>query len=92
MTVAQMMNSLMPNSDLKKLGKTSRSFRYDLNKIPYDATVEMRNRFKGLDMIDRVPDELWMEICDIYRRQGSRPSPRKINAKKQNGCPRRPYK
>ena len=75
---------------LKKVWKITRPFRYDLNQIPYDYTVEVRNRFKGLDLIDRVPDELWMEICDIV--QGSRPSPRKRNAKKQNGCLRRPYK
>ena len=57
LTVAQIMNSLLPNSDLKKVGKTTRPFRYDLNQIPYDYTVEVRNRFKGLDLIDRVPDE-----------------------------------
>ena len=62
---------------------------YDLNQIPYDYTVEVRNRFKGLDLIDRVP-ELWTEVPD--RRQGSRPSPWKRNAKKQNGCLGRPYK
>ena len=50
---------------LKKLGKITRSFRYDLNQIPYNYTVEMRNRFKGLDLIDRVPDELWTEVCAI---------------------------
>ena len=50
---------------LKKVGKTTRPFRYDLNQIPYDYTVEVRNRFKGLDLIDRVPDELWNEVCDI---------------------------
>ena len=55
-------------------------------------TVERRNRFKGLDLIDRVPDELWTKFMTLYRRQGSRPSPRKRNAKKQNGCLRRPYK
>ena len=65
---------------------------YDLNQISHDYTVEVRNRFKELDMIDRVPDELWMEVHDIYRRQGSRPSPRKRNAKRQNGYLRRPYK
>ena len=54
--VAQIMNSLLPK--LKKVGKTTRLFRYDLNQIPYDYTVEARNRFKGLDLIDRVPDEL----------------------------------
>ena len=71
---------------LKKVGKTSRPFRYDLNQIPYDYTVGVRNRFKGLDLIDRVPDELWNKFVTLYRRQGSRPSPRKRNAKKQNGC------
>ena len=60
LTVAQIMNSLLPNTDLnlKKVGKTTRPFRHDLNQIPYDYTVEVRNRFKGLDLIDRVPDEL----------------------------------
>ena len=58
---------------LKKVGKTARPFRYDLNQIPYDHTVEVRNRFKGLDLIDRVPDELWNDVHDIV--QGSRPSP-----------------
>ena len=52
---------------LKKVGKTTRPFRYDLNKIPYDYTVEVRNRYKGLDLIDRVPDELWMEVHDIVQ-------------------------
>ena len=55
---------------LNKVGKTTRPFRYDLNQIPYDYTVEMRNRFKGLDLIDRVPDELWMEVHDIVRETG----------------------
>ena len=65
---------------LKKVGKTARPFRYDLNQIPYDYTVEVRNRFKGLDLIDRVPDELRNKVPDIV--QGSRPSPWKRNAKK----------
>ena len=52
---------------MKKVGKTTRPFRYDLNHIPYDYTVEVRNRFKGLDLIDRVPDELWSEVCDIMK-------------------------
>ena len=65
LTVAQIMNSLLPNSDLKKVGKTTRPFRYDLNQIPYDYTVEVANRFKGLDLIDRVPEELWTEVHDI---------------------------
>ena len=75
---------------LKRVGKTTRPFRYDLNQIPFDFTVKVTNRFKGLDLIDRVPDELWTEVRDIV--QGSRPSPRKRNAKKQNRCLRRPYK
>ena len=64
LTVAQVMNSLLQNSDLKKVGKTTRPFWYDLNQIPYDYTVEERNRFKGLELIDRVPEELWT-VCDI---------------------------
>ena len=52
---------------LKKVGKTTRPFKYDLNQIPYDYTVEMRNRFEGRDLIDRVPDELWMEVRDIVQ-------------------------
>ena len=58
LTVAQIVNSLLPYSDLKKVGKTTRPVRYDLNQIPYNYTVEVRNRFKGLDLIDTVPDEL----------------------------------
>ena len=74
-----------------KVGKTTIPFRYDLNQTLSDYTVELRNRFKGLDRIDRVPDELWMEVHDLYRRQESRPSPRKRNVKKQNGYLRRSY-
>ena len=55
---------------MKKVGKTTRPFRYNLNQIPYDYTVEERNRFKGLDLIDRVPDELWNEVCDIVQETG----------------------
>ena len=76
---------------LKKVGKTARPFRYDLNQIPYDYTVEVRYRFKGLDLIDSLMN-YGMRFVALYRRQGSRPSPRKRNAKKQNGCSRRPYK
>ena len=65
---------------------------YDLNQIPYDYTEEVTNRFKGLDLIDRVPDELWNEVRDFVRGQGSRPSPGKRNAKRQSGCLRRTYK
>ena len=62
--------------------KTTRSFRYDLNQIPYDYTVEVRNRFKGLDLIDRVPDELWMEVHDIVQETGSQTIPKKKKCKK----------
>ena len=95
LTVAQIHELLFAKfrHKLKKVGKTTRPFRYDLNKISCDYTVEVRNRFKGLDLIDRVPDELWMEVVTLYRAQESRPSPKKRNAKKQNGClQRRPYK
>ena len=77
---------------MKKVEKTTRPFRYDLNQIPYDYTVEVRNRFKGLDLIDRVPEELWMEVHDIVQEAGIKPSPRKRNAIRQNGCLRRLYK
>ena len=70
---------------LKKVEKTTRPFRYDLNQIPYDSTVEVRNRFKGLDLIGRVPDELWKRFVTLYRRQRSRSSSWKRNAKKENG-------
>ena len=60
---------------LKKVGKTTRPFRYDLNQIPDDYTVEVRNRFKGLDLIDRVPENYGMRFVTLYRRQGSRPFP-----------------
>ena len=62
---------------LKKVGKTTRPFRYDLNQIPYDYTVEVRNRFNGLDLIDRVPEELWMEVCDIVQKAGIKTIPKK---------------
>ena len=82
LTVAQIMNSLFAKFrlKLKKVEKTTRPFRCDLNQIPYDYTVEVRNRFKGLDLIDRVPDELWTEVCDIVQEKESRSFPRKINA------------
>ena len=87
--VAQIINSLLQK--LKKVGKTTRPFRYELNQIPYDYTVEVTNRFKGLDMIECVKNYGWRFVT-LYRRQGSRPSPRKRNAKRQNGCLRRTYK
>ena len=67
---------------MKKVGKTTRPFRYGLNQIPYDYTVEVRNRFKGLDLIYRVPDELWMEVCDIVQETGINTIPKKKNYKK----------
>ena len=77
---------------LKKIGKSTRPFRYDLSQIPYDYIVEVRNRFKGLDLIDREPDELGTEVCEIVQETRIKPIPWKRNAKRQNGCLRRPYK
>ena len=65
---------------------------YDLNQIPYDYTVEVRNRFKGLNLIDRVPDKLWMEVRDIVQETGIKTIPKKKESRKQNGCLERPYK
>ena len=67
---------------MKKVGKTTRPFRYDLNQIPYDYTVEVRNRFKGLDLIDRVPDELWNEVRDIVQETGIKAIPMEKKCKK----------
>ena len=67
---------------LKKVGKTTRPFRYNLNQILNDYTVEVRNRFKGLDLIDRVPDELWMEVCDIVQETGIKTIPMEKKCKK----------
>ena len=67
---------------MKKVGETTRPFRYDLNQIPYDNTVEMRNRFKGIYLIDRVSDELWMEVHDIVQETGIKTIPRKKKCKK----------
>ena len=67
---------------MKKVGKTTESFRYDLNQIPYDYTVEVRNRFKGLDLIDRVADELWTEVCDIVQETGIKTIPMEKKCKK----------
>ena len=76
---------------LKKVGKTTRPFRYNLNQIPYDYTVEMTNRCKGLALVECLMNYGWRFVT-LYRRQGARPSLRKRNAKKQNGCLRRAYK
>ena len=67
---------------MKTVGKTTKTFRYDLNQIPYDYTVEVRNRFKGLDLIDRVPDELWTEVCDIVQETEIKTVPKKKKCKK----------
>ena len=67
---------------MKKVEKTTRPFRYDLNQIPYDYTVEVRNRLKGLDVIDTVPDELWMEVHDIVQETGIKTVPKKKKCKK----------
>ena len=67
---------------MKKVEKTTGPLRYDINQIPYDYTVEVRNRFKGLDLIDRVPDELWMEANDIVQETGIKAIPKKKKCKK----------
>ena len=77
---------------LKKIEKTSSPFRYDLNQIQYDYTVEVTNRFKGLDLIDRVPEELWTEVPNIVQEVVIKIIPKKRNAKRQNYCLRKPYK
>ena len=77
---------------MKKVGKTTRPFMYDLNQIPYGYTVEVRNRFKGLDLIDIVPDELWDEVRDIVQETGIKTIPKEKKCKKANGCLRRPYR
>ena len=69
---------------MKSIGKSTRSFRYALNQIPYDYSVEVRNRFKGLDLIDRVPEELWMEVHDTVQETGIKTIPKKKKCKKAN--------
>ena len=76
---------------MKKAEKTTRPFRYDLNQIPYDDMVKVRNRFQGLDLIEYLKN-YGQRVLTLYKRQRSRPSPWKRNAKKQNGCLGRPYK
>ena len=76
---------------MKKVGKTTKPFRYDLNQIPYDYTLEVTNRFKGLDLIECLKN-YGQRFLTLYWRQGSRPSPRKRNSKRQNDCLRRPSK
>ena len=76
---------------MKKVGKTNRLFRYDLNQIPHNYTVEVTNRFKSLDQIDRVPEELWREVCNIIQEVMIKTIPKK-NIERQNGCLKRIYK
>ena len=68
---------------MKKVGKTTRPFRYDLNQIPYDYTVELLNRFKGLDLVDRVPEELWIEVHNIVQESVTKAIPKKKKCKKE---------
>ena len=79
-------------TEIEESRENHRPFRYDLSQIPYDYTVEVRNRLKGLDVIDRVPDDLWPELCDIVQETGIKTIPMEKKCKKQNGCLRRPYK
>ena len=67
---------------MKKVGKTTRPFRYDLNQTPYDYTVEVTNRFKGLDLIDRVPEDLWTEVCKLIQESVVKTNPKKKKYKK----------
>ena len=77
---------------MKKVGKTTRPFRYDPNQIPYDSTVEVTNRFKGLNLIDRVPEELWMKVCNIVQEAVIKIIPKKRNGKKSNWLPEEVFK
>ena len=84
------MNSFLPNSDVKKVGQTTRRFRYDLNQISYNYTEEVRNRFKGLDLIDRVSEELWMEAHDIVQEAVIKTIPKKKKYKKAKWLSKEP--
>ena len=77
---------------MKKVGKTTRPFRHDINKIFYDYTVEVIDRFKGLDTRDRVPEELWMEVCDIAQETIIKTIPKKKKCKKAKWLSEEPYK
>ena len=77
---------------MKKVEKTTKPFRYDLNQVPYDYTVEVRNKIKGLDLIDRVPEELWTEVRDIVQEAMIKTILKKRKYERQNGCLKRPYK
>ena len=83
LTVAQILNHIVKfRLKQKKVGQTTKPFRYDLNQIPYDYTVEVTNRFNGLGLLDRVPDELWMEVHDIVQEMGIKTIPKKKKCKK----------
>ena len=92
--MTQIMNSFITKFrfKLKKVGKTSRTFRYDFNQIPYDYRVVVRNRFKDLDLIDRVPDELWNEVCDIVHETGIKIISMEKKCKNAKWLSGRPYK
>ena len=77
---------------MKKVGKSTRPFRYDLSQIPYDYTVEVKNRFKGLDLVDRGPEELWTEVRNIVQEAVIKTNSKTKNGKRLNGYMRRPYK
>ena len=77
---------------MKKVGKTTRPFRYDLNQIPYKYTVEVTNRFKGLGLINIVPEELWIEVCNIVQEAVIKTIPKEKKCKRQNCCLKKPYK
>ena len=77
---------------IEETRENTRPFKFNLNQIPYDYIVEMRNKFKALDLIDIVPEELWTEVCDTVKEAVLKTIPRKRNIKSQNGCLRRPYK
>ena len=89
--MAQIISSLLQNSGLKKVRKTTRPFRYDLNQIPCDYTVKVTNKFKGLDLVDRMFEELQMEVCNIIQEVMTKTIPKK-NARRQNDCLWRPCK
>ena len=92
LTVVQIMNSLLQNSDLKKVVKTSRPFGSNLNQICYNYTVEVTNRFKGLDLIDRVPEELWTEVGDIIQEVVTKTIPKKKKSSKAKWLSEEAYK
>ena len=81
--MAQIKSSSLQNSHLKNVGKTTGPFRYDLNQIPYDYTMEMTNRFKGLDLVDRVREELWTEVHNTVQEAVTKTIPKKNKCKKE---------